>query len=91
MLTDYNFEWTKVIASILKIELPVSFSEKYSNAEEAKDIDCRNRFIPNKKSGIEFPSYPQVFSDRFEFIEDLCVLDVLFNLGNQSKEYLNRQ
>lgn len=33
-------------------------------------------------------SYHQVFMDRFEFAQDLSVLDLLFNLGPQAKTYI---
>lgn len=34
------------------------------------------------------PIYPQVFEDKFGFRNDVSILDLIFNLGPMSKEYL---
>ena len=36
----------------------------------------------------DFPSYHQVFEDRNGFISNLSILDLIMNLGNESKLYL---
>ena len=36
----------------------------------------------------EFPSYHQVFEDRNGFISNLSILDLVMNLGNESKLYI---
>jgi hypothetical protein len=35
-----------------------------------------------------FPPYTQVFSQKHGFIPDLSIIDLLFNLGPESSEYL---
>lgn len=35
-----------------------------------------------------FPPYPQVFDTRFPFQPNITILDLLFNLGPESKSYL---
>lgn len=42
-----------------------------------------NRLNPNEHS-----PYPQVFDDRFAFENNLSIIDVLFNLGPETKDYL---
>ena len=37
---------------------------------------------------IEPPRYMQVFENKFGFISNLSILDLLFNEGNNSKAYL---
>lgn len=88
LLMDYNIELMKTIATILKVDLSIKFSEKYYAKDEFEGKDYRSLFLPNKNSDINFAYYPQVFNDRFPFEKDLCVLDVLFNVGTRSKEYL---
>lgn len=87
-LIEYNTQWMMAVASLLKITLPISFTEKYYTTDEFTGKDFRSYFMPHKKNGLNLPAYPQVFSDRFEFQEDLSVLDVLFNLGPRSTDYL---
>lgn len=88
LLSDYNFQLMQTIATILNVELPVQFTNKYYTKDTFSGTDLRSHFSPNKQTALDFVSYPQVFNDRFPFEKDLCVLDVLFNVGTRSKEYL---
>ncbi|HUM50928.1 MAG TPA: WbqC family protein [Chitinophagales bacterium] len=90
LLIDFNFQLMQTIASILKVDLSVKFTEKYFSKDEFFGTDYRSFILPNKKSEINFSSYPQVFSDRFPFEADLSILDVLFNKGTTSVEYLSK-
>lgn len=87
-LTDYNFQLLQVINGVLKTEMDIAFSDKYYTAADFEGTDFRSFMLPSKPAAHHFPEYPQVFSDRFAFQDDLSVLDVLFNLGSRSKEYL---
>ncbi len=91
LLTDYNLKFMQTIASVLKTELEVSFSEKYYVKGEFIGTDYRSHIMPSKDDSIvAFPAYPQVFNDRFPFEKDLCVLDLLFNTGTRAKEYIEQ-
>lgn len=37
---------------------------------------------------LKIPEYPQVFEDKFGFRPEVSILDLIFNLGPMSKEYL---
>ena len=39
-------------------------------------------------SGWNYENYLQVFSDRIEFVENLSILDMLFNIGPRSRDVL---
>ena len=55
-----------------------------------KDINDNEKLIQIKsENGKKFPKYPQVFEYKFGFIENLSVLDLIFNLGPESNNYLN--
>jgi hypothetical protein len=86
-LLTYNVAFMKAISKILKIELPIDFTEAYAAVPSGSVKDLRNSIKPGALTKDLSP-YTQVFSDRFEFSNDLCVLDALFNLGNSTKEYL---
>ncbi len=47
------------------------------------------KYQPNLYSAIL--EYPQVFRNKFEFQPDLSILDLLFNLGNESFNYLYQE
>lgn len=87
-LFEYNYAYLVQIAKLLNVNLFVSFSVNYQPKSVFQGLDCRNKFLPQQTLSLDFPKYTQVFSDRFDFIPDLCVLDVLFNLGTRSVEYL---
>jgi hypothetical protein len=44
-----------------------------------------------KKSEIKVERYHQTFEDKNGFINDLCVLDLIFNYGPNAIDYLKRQ
>ena len=45
---------------------------------------------PKIKSQTIFESYTQVFSSKYGFISNLSILDILFNLGPNSSNYLKK-
>ena len=45
---------------------------------------------PKKPSVYTYKPYYQVFNDRYGFIPNLSIIDLLFNIGPKSKEYLDQ-
>ena len=72
---------------IQKLKLPcqVSYSETFSTAANNLGIILTNKHIRNHSS---LPPYSQVFEERHGFIPNVTVLDLLFNLGPEAKNYL---
>ena len=57
---------------------------------DPSELDTLDSLISAKKNfKIEFKSYIQVFRNKYGFIPNLSILDVLFNLGPETKWYLN--
>lgn len=88
--TEHLWQFNKTILEkvlrILKIEKKISFSDKYINSAE---IDFRNYFKKEHLPKYTKP-YQQVFNDRFEFQANLSIFDLIFNIGPDSKHYLNQ-
>ncbi|MCL1867809.1 MAG: WbqC family protein, partial [Paludibacter sp.] len=34
------------------------------------------------------PAYYQIFTEKFGFIPNLSIIDLLFNMGNEAEKYL---
>lgn len=87
---ELGVETIQIVSEILGIDFEPAFTESYEVETDA--IDLRNAW--NKKQYethspvAEFPTYIQVFSDRFEFAPDLSILDLMFCQGPRSIDYL---
>jgi len=89
LLIDYNLKTLNKVLGILKISPNISLTEKFHPYQEE---DIRLEISPKKelKSNIQFQNYIQVFSEKNDFIPNLSILDLIFNLGNQSSNYLSK-
>ena len=72
---------------LLEISPEVHYTESFEFAYAG--LDFRRGIKSNTDTlGVILPPYVQVFNDRFEFIPNLSVVDLLFNLGPESGAYL---
>lgn len=87
-LFDYNMEQLALIFKILKIKKTIEFTECYSK-EYIDARDYRDAIHPKKESVYtDQKKYYQLFEDRTGFIPNLSIIDLIFNQGPQSKNYL---
>ncbi|WP_438965702.1 WbqC family protein [Flavobacterium sp.] len=88
-LLDLNFEAFEVVNACLGIHLPYTKTTEYFHeAAQKKDL----RFLVNgKKDTTLLEPYKQVFDDKHGFINNLSILDLLFNEGRYALEYLKNQ
>ncbi len=87
-LVNLNDAALRAVLKMLKINKEIVHTTDYVRDCEN---DLREVFSPKKSfdSGL-FPPYYQVFSEKFPFAADLSVLDLIFNLGPEAKDYLKR-
>lgn len=84
-----NSQIEQAICKLIGISSTVTFTESYDQQEP----DWRTIINPKNKTEIEsvsLPKYIQVFEDKHGFIPNLSILDLLFNLGPESKPYLTQ-
>jgi hypothetical protein len=86
-LFEYNIALLKVLLRLLKIETEILFTEKY--LKETTE-DHRYDISPKHLRAGSFPAYTQVFGEKLGFQSDLSIIDLLFNLGPESKSYLEK-
>lgn len=90
-LIDLNSEILSFFLNILNIKTQKQYTSDFIELNNQNFKDYRFSINPkNKISDNEFvaQNYIQVFSDRFDFISNLSILDLIFNNGPQSKTYL---
>jgi hypothetical protein len=88
-LTDWNYSLFEFILKKIGVnELEIMFTDSYFRSDNYK-YDYRESIHPKKPiNTILFPRYYQVFEDKYGFMPNLSIIDLLFNLGPQSKDYL---
>ena len=85
-LVDLNDAALKAVLKMLKVNKEIVYTTDY--VREAEN-DLREAFSPKKQADASlFPSYYQVFSEKYPFAPDLSVLDLIFNLGPEANSYL---
>lgn len=88
-LLDFNTKLLDVILKLMKIKCNYVFTNNYDKTLPDYCLDFRKSFKPNASQLIYLKKYSQVFSDRYGFLANLSILDLLFNIGPQSSEYLH--
>ena len=79
-----------MICSLLSFDTAnISYTEDYITDITSEDIDLRQDLSPKKDFKTfdpDFVSIPyyQVFEERYGFTENLSIVDLLFNMGNES-------
>ena len=90
-LIDLNTELLNALNKLYYINCDIKFTKNYiEHSEKLKDL--KYSITPKSKhiSFSNFPEYNQVFSEKYGFISNLSSIDLLFNSGKFSKEYLDR-
>ncbi len=89
---DFNSKLANELKTLIgvsnKWDATLTYQEEYDGFHDFREI-----IHPNSKKDIvtdqlSFPEYIQVFSHKLGFIPNLSILDLLFNLGPASLDYL---
>ncbi len=84
-LWDFNTEIQIKVLELLDLQVDVQLTEEYKVDLDENMLDGRNSIHPKKETDIRlFKTYYQVFGQRFGFIPNLSIIDLLFNMGNES-------
>ncbi|WP_299534904.1 WbqC family protein [Ulvibacterium sp.] len=95
-LLDFNLRTIETVCNCLQIEMPLEKTVTYHKNVKTQNpipkiLDARH--LVNAKKEIRFvqETYTQVFGSRNGFIENLSVLDLLFNEGPHTVSFLKNQ
>jgi len=85
-LWDFNFELQTKVLELLELEKKIELTTDYQQFLGDNILDLRNSFHPkNEISNLTYKRYYQVFEQKFGFISELSIIDLLFNMGNESQ------
>jgi hypothetical protein len=84
-LWDFNVEIQTKILELLDLKTNVQLTKEYNSTLPENVIDMRESIHPKKDNSIENKPYYQVFEQRFGFQPNLSIIDLLFNMGNESQ------
>ena len=84
-LWDFNLVLQEKMLILLDIHPEIHLTDKYQADYHNEYIDLREAIHPKKENVItDLHSYYQVFSQKFGFQKNLSIIDLLFNMGNES-------
>jgi hypothetical protein len=86
-LIDLNTSLTLAIIKILGLIRTISFTSAFMPVGELEN-DFRYSLTPKKKSDFITKEYTQVFNHGSDFIAGLSIIDLVFNMGPESVNYL---
>ncbi len=82
-LWDYNLELLNLVLELLDIQPKITFTNDFQ-VEYKDKMDYRFTINPKKESVVDIQPYYQVFQAKHGFIKDMSIIDLLFNMGNES-------
>jgi len=83
-LIDFNHRSHKLILDLLQSNQDINYSQEYDLKTPLKD------YRKHSFSTDNIIKYDQVFSQENGFINNLSIIDLIFNLGPESNSYLKK-
>ena len=88
-LFDFNEQLRETVCGLLDIRPSITYTDSYQRESLPQEADLREAIHPKRKEletrlGFHAAAYYQVFSQKFGFVEDMSILDLLFNMGPES-------
>lgn len=88
LLIDFNQKLIGIINKSLKIKTDLRLTDNYLSKYNENYYDFRNCPKQQFKTIFNQVPYTQVFADRFPFMPNLSIIDLLFNEGPYASKYL---
>jgi septin family protein len=86
-LYDFNMQIMHKVCSLINISPCIQESSEFVKSSE-EIIDLRNSIHPKITCTADIPRYTQVFADKWGFKPNLSILDLIFNVGPETKNKL---
>jgi len=84
-LCDFNQEIQSKMIELLNLQIEIQLTGEYKKKQDDTILDLREAIHPKKENKlVNCKPYYQVFEQRFGFLQNLSIIDLLFNMGNES-------
>ncbi|WP_158727691.1 MULTISPECIES: WbqC family protein [unclassified Flavobacterium] len=90
-LMDLNFEVLELLSKCMRMKMDYTKTTSYLLETDPEIILDYRTLVNGKKDQSQFEPYQQVFDDKHGFLNNLSVLDLLFNEGKFTLDYLKNQ
>lgn len=90
-LMDLNFEALEIVTKCLRMKLEYEKTTEYFHEVDSQKVFDFRILANGKKDHSQFEPYTQVFDDKHGFLNNLSILDLVFNEGKYAMEYLKNQ
>lgn len=88
-LFDFNTEIQAKVLSLIDCEPNISLTDEYKTSFHVEECDMREAISPKRNwqtdEHFKSVSYYQVFEQRHGFLPNLSIIDLLFNMGNETR------
>lgn len=88
-LQEHNLKIFHTICEVLEWDINVTTTTEYQKNFDGMDL--RDLINAKKKVMHSFTNYTQVFDEAIDFLPNLSILDLLFNLGPSTLSYLRKE
>ena len=89
-LMDFNYNCLELALDALQLEIQQQKTEEFI-LHPKDSIDARDLVQAKGPKSAIFETYSQVFAPKFGFLNDLSIVDLIFNEGPNAANYLEQQ
>ena len=91
-LMEFNTELLKLVFRLLKTDIAISYTSEYTvhpeNITDFRQVIHPKHAIAYPGKPTAFEEYTQTFSNKYNFIPNLSIIDLLFNEGPGALDFL---
>ncbi|NJW51601.1 WbqC family protein [Salinimicrobium oceani] len=88
-LMDFNYQCLELALDCLQTEITSGKTTEF--ILHPQNITNGRPLVDAKRTQMKISPYPQVFQEKFGFINDLSIIDLIFNEGPNALNYLENE